>query len=113
MCDGVPVHWDTDRPMLNVSATTDRLRERVAAGDMALLRADCPLEQTVAMLEAERKYTLNHYLRCLRCGRTVFYGLCIRGEPIYRHVEWDAPVTVAWERTETFVNPMGGDVTWH
>lgn len=96
--------------LIDVAPTTARLIDRVRAGELELLRADCPLERTVELFEAERRYTLRHYLRCRVCGRTVLYGLAARGFPIYRHVPGDEPVTVRWEPSDTFVDTLGGPV---
>ncbi|MEH1098681.1 hypothetical protein [Micromonospora sp. CPCC 205561] len=98
--------------MIDSSRTTANLLQRVALGDMVLLRADCPLERTTAIFESETRYTLRHYLGCRVCDRTILYGLCVRGLPIYRHVDADEPVTVRWERSETFVDHLGGIVDW-
>lgn len=56
-------------------------------GIIELLAGDCPLEDTLEVLTAERHYTVCHYLRCRSCGAIYFIGACIRGNPVYRRVE--------------------------
>ncbi|MEU4620939.1 hypothetical protein AB0G04_13300 [Actinoplanes sp. NPDC023801] len=110
-CATLPVQRQYgDRLMIDVDATTVRLLGHTRTGTMVLQRADCPLEQTGKILEAETRYTLRHYLRCRSCDRTVLYGLCIRGEPVFRDAEPDEPLTVPWERSDTFVDVLGGPV---
>ena len=106
-CDtaGVPgtgvIPWDID-------ATTEALIHRVSAGRMRELRGDVLLEDMVALLVSETKYTIASFVECLDCGRVLFWGLCIRGNPILRHAErteidrwpWDAvPPRERWART--------------
>jgi hypothetical protein len=85
-CDsaGVPgigaLPWDID-------ATTEALIDRVSAGRMRELRHDVPLEDMIPLLESELKYTIVSYVECLDCGRVLFWGLCIRGNPILRHAD--------------------------
>jgi hypothetical protein len=68
---------------IDVHVTTGRLLDRVRSADMVLLRADCPLERTNEIFEAETRYTLRHYLRCQRWDRTVLRGSppTFRGHP--------------------------------
>lgn len=115
VCESVVVEkrYGHGESMIDPFATTDRLLARVESGEMLLLRADCPLERTNALFESDTRYTLNHYLRCQACGRTVYYGLCIRGLPIYRHVDADTPASRVWERSETFVDHLGTPVQWY
>jgi hypothetical protein len=56
---------------------------------------------------SDLKYTIVSFLECRDCRRTIFWGLCIRGEPILRYAEpaeverwsWDAvPPRARWAR---------------
>ncbi|SEE89299.1 hypothetical protein [Jiangella alba] len=76
-------------------ATTDALIERVESGRMLELRGDVPLVDMMALAESDLKYTIVSYLECRRCRRILFWGLCIRGAPIFQHV--DAAAVDAWE----------------
>ncbi len=110
-CANLPVRRPGSRgDAIDVAGTTGSLLDRVRAGEMVLLRADCPLELTGEILAAETRYTLRHYLRCRLCEQTMLYGLCIRGEPIFRPADPDEPLTVAWEPSTTFVDTVGGPV---
>lgn len=105
-CDsvGVPgvgaLPWDID-------ATTEALIDRVRAGRMHELRGDVPLEDMIPLLESELMYTIVSFVECLDCGRVLFWGLCVRGNPILRHAErteidhrqWGAvPPRARWAR---------------
>ncbi|KQQ68706.1 hypothetical protein [Microbacterium sp. Leaf320] len=85
-CDsaGVPgigtLPWD-------IGATTEALIRRVDSGRMRELRHDVPLEDMIALLESDLKYTIVSFVECLDCGRVLFWGLCIRGNPILRHAD--------------------------
>lgn len=77
--DGV-IPWD-------VLATTEALIQRVGAGRMRELRGDVPLVDMVSLLESEQKYTVSSFVECLDCGRVLFWGLCVRGNPILRDAD--------------------------
>lgn len=64
-----------------------KLMELERQGVMELFAGDCPLEDTGAVLDAERHYTVCHYMRCRGCGALYFVGACIRGAPVFRQVE--------------------------
>lgn len=95
-CDtaGVPstgaLPWDID-------ATTAALIRRVGEGRMHELRHDVPLEDMIALLESELQYTIATFMDCRDCGRVLFWGLCIRGNPILRHVQRTAIDRWPWE----------------
>ncbi|MGD7788323.1 hypothetical protein ACQCX2_08355 [Propionibacteriaceae bacterium Y1700] len=86
ICDtvGVPsdgaISWDID-------ATTETLIRRVSAGRMRELRGDVPLQDMLSLFESELKYTISVFVDCHDCGRVLFWGLCIRGNPILRHAD--------------------------
>jgi hypothetical protein len=75
-----PIPW-------NIDATTRALIQRVDDGRMRELRGDVPLADMIPLLESELKYTITSVLECLDCGRALLWGLCVRGNPILRHVE--------------------------
>lgn len=63
-----------------------KLIELERQGDIELYAGDCPLEDTGAALDAERHYTVCHYMQCRICGALYFVGACIRGTPVFRQV---------------------------
>ena len=71
---------------LQPRATAQALIDRVDSKRMELLRSDVPLADMVDLAESDLKYTIASYLRCRDCDATVFWGLCIRGEPVDREV---------------------------
>ena len=89
---------------LDAFATLTNLRSQVDAGRMRLLRADAPLDSVWELFLAEAKYTLVSFLRCEHCGEDVFFGLCVRGAPIYKTVPHDDVDHWPWERTPTSVD---------
>lgn len=91
LTDGTPPH------NIDVAATTDFLIERVVAGRMRYLRGDVPLEDMLDLAISDMKYTIVSYLQCEDCGRTRFWGLSIRGAPIYKAVDADAPSRWIWD----------------
>jgi hypothetical protein len=85
-CDSAGVPSDGAAPW-DIVATTDALIQRVNAGKLRELRTDVPLEDMVSLLESDLKYTVASFMDCLDCGRVLFWGLCIRGNPIFRHAD--------------------------
>lgn len=63
---------------------------------MRELRGDVPLADMIAPLESELKYTVVMYLDCLDCGRVIFWGLCVRGDPILRQVSSSESARRPW-----------------
>ncbi|OYN88871.1 hypothetical protein [Parenemella sanctibonifatiensis] len=85
-----PIPWDVD-------ATTAELADRVAAGRMRVLRGEVALTDMTALLESELKYTVASFLSCEECGRILFWGLSIRGNPILRHADLDEVERRPWQ----------------
>ncbi|MFC0197458.1 hypothetical protein ACFFIR_11345 [Microbacterium arthrosphaerae] len=81
---------------IDIVRTIDALKLRVDSGSMRYVRGDVPLEDMLALARSDLKYTIVSYLECDECGRTWFWGLCIRGAPIYESVEADAPAGHSW-----------------
>lgn len=54
---------------------------------LAIYAGDCPFDEMLKVLAEEKHYTTCFYLRCSECGKIYFFGACIRGTPIYKHIE--------------------------
>lgn len=63
-----------------------KLMELERQGDIELYAGDCPLEGADTVLDAEKHYTVCHYMQCRSCGALYFVGACIRGTPVCRQV---------------------------
>ncbi|MFT4234182.1 MAG: hypothetical protein QM607_04165 [Microbacterium sp.] len=83
VCDAAVVRRGS-RSWIDVEATNAALIDLVRRGEMRVLRGDVPLEDMIALAESELRYTVVSFLACHRCQNTKFWGLCIRGEPVYR-----------------------------
>lgn len=84
-CGGAVAYTDHEPPHnINMLVTTNALIERVRDGRMTRLKGDCPLEEMIDWFDAERKYTIVQFLRCESCGNLIFWGLCVRGAPVYK-----------------------------
>ncbi|AND15250.1 hypothetical protein [Rathayibacter tritici] len=81
--------------------TLDALLSAVESGAMTALRGDCPITDMKALILAETKYTVVQFLHCSHCESTVFFGLCVRGWPIYRIVPAADVDTWPWEPSAT------------
>lgn len=106
-CDSVGVPGVRALPW-DIEATTQALIQRVGEGGMRELRYDVALEDMLPLLESDLKYTIVSFVECLDCRRVLFWGLCIRGNPILRHADraeidrwpWSAvPPRQRWART--------------
>ncbi len=97
-CDTAAVELPLGRrTTLDPAATIEALSARVAAGRMRVLRGDVPLADMLPLASSDLKYTIASFLECLDCGRTRFWGLCIRGEPSYRVVDRRDVARWPWE----------------
>jgi hypothetical protein len=59
----------------------------LSRGDLDLVAGDCPVADVGRELEAEEHFTIQHYFQCVGCNEIFFWGICIRGAPIYRYGE--------------------------
>jgi hypothetical protein len=97
-CESALVRADADPPHdIDIVATTDALSSLVEAGRIREKRGDVPLADMLDLLHSEQKYTIVSYLDCLACGRTIFWGLCVRGAPVFRHVAAAEVSAHRWE----------------
>lgn len=60
---------------------------RIDKNEMEIYAADCLIEKIMEIVEKEEHYTICTYLKCLNCKNYYFFGICIRGEPVYKKVE--------------------------
>ena len=91
---------------LDAFATLDRVRAAADAGQLRLLRADCPLELTEELVTREAKYSFVHFLECRDCGAFLFFGIHIRGTPILKTVPFENIDHWPWDNTETQIDNM-------
>ncbi|MET0812047.1 MAG: hypothetical protein ABWY03_03260 [Microbacterium sp.] len=97
VCDTALVHDDGKPPHdIDIARTSAALQERVDSGLMHYVRGDVPLEDMLPLAESDLKFSIVSYLMCGDCGRMRFWGLCIRGAPIFKVVEVTAPSTWRW-----------------
>ena len=81
---------------LDIRVVEERLAKRFDDGRMHVLKSDVPLRDMVSLAESDLKYTIALFARCDACGTTWFYGLCIRGQPLYKPVEAGAEERWLW-----------------
>jgi hypothetical protein len=81
---------------IDVARTSQALQIRVDRGDMSVLRGDVSLSDMLPLVKSDLKYTVVAFLRCERCERTRFWGLCVRGAPTYKVVDAAAPRLWRW-----------------
>jgi len=60
---------------------------KIEQNEMEIYAADCPIEKIMETVEKEEHYTICTYLKCLKCKNYYFFGICIRGEPVYKKIE--------------------------
>jgi hypothetical protein len=98
VCDGALVRNGGRPPHdIDIAGTSAALQEHVRSGRMTYVRGDVPLEDMLPLAESDMKFTIVSYLLCGECGRTRFWGLCIRGAPIFKAVEATAAAAWPWE----------------
>ena len=100
VCDDVAIRPDpptASRRPIDVERTTAALIRRTAAGQMRVLRADVALEDMLPLAESELRYTVVSFLQCMHCHATKLWGLCIRGEPLYRTEAPGAELRWRWQ----------------
>lgn len=99
ICDDVVVRRERsfgEGSEIDIDSTMHTLIARTERGEMKVLRGDVPLQEMVALLESDTKYMIVAFLACQRCLATKFWGLCTRGEPIYRTCETGAEESWLW-----------------
>ncbi|KRB77130.1 hypothetical protein ASE01_10295 [Nocardioides sp. Root190] len=92
---------------IDAVATTSGLGSLIAAGRLREVRGDVPVSDMLDLASSDLKYTIVSFLECQDCHRTIFWGLCIRGDPILRYADpaeverrsWEAvPPRARWAR---------------
>lgn len=96
-----------DNEAIDIGSTQRAIEQRIADGRFEVIRADVPVEQMLDELERDVMYTIVSYLTCTVSGETVFWGLCIRGDPIYQHVDPVEPFVRRWENGRPQVDRAG------
>lgn len=98
VCETALVHDDGRPPHdIDVQQTCNALKLRVERDQMRYVRTEVPIEDMPALAESDLKYTIVSYLECRQCERTWFWGLCIRGAPIFTPVDADDPAKHPWD----------------
>ena len=82
---------------IDIHATCEALIKRCNSGEMKVIRGDCPLEMMEDLLYTDTVYTIVQFILCNVCGRVIFWGLCIRGAPVYKEVEESEIERWQWE----------------
>ncbi|TFD52933.1 hypothetical protein E3T55_05840 [Cryobacterium frigoriphilum] len=82
---------------VDVVGTINALASRVASGRMRYLRGDVPLMDMLDLARSELKFTIVSFMQCEDCGAVKFWGLCIRGAPIYKTVGAERPALYQWD----------------
>lgn len=93
-----------DELILDLTATQGAVEERLADGRFEVIRADFPVTRMLHELEKDEKYTIVSYLRCTVSDEVVFWGLSLRGGPIYRHHTAWSPFTWPWTAPHPLVD---------
>ena len=97
-CGSVVVYNNGEPPHnIHIQATNDAIIERVSSKRMSVIKGDCPLSEMVELLVSDTKYTIVQFLRCHECGNVIFWGLCIRGAPIYEVSDEESIQRWRWE----------------
>lgn len=98
VCDSALIRGDGAPPHdVDIARTSRELGLRVDSGQMRYLRGDVALEEMLPLAESEMKYTIVSFLECTACGQTRFWGLCVRGAPIYRIADPEELSRWQWE----------------
>lgn len=74
-------------PHSNFMPVVRFLEAMESQGRVELYAGDCPLPETLDVLDAEMHFTLCQYLRCTQCGQFFFLGACVRGTPKFKIIE--------------------------
>lgn len=86
LCEGTPEKAGASGE-IDYLGTLGRVRDRIAAGDLDLLKGDCALDRIEEILRDESRFAVTHVFRCARCRAEWLLGACIRGVPIWRRAE--------------------------
>ena len=61
-----------------------KMDELEKQGILELYAGDTPIEDVKRHLKIEDRYTITHYYKCQKCGKTFFIGFCCRGSYIFK-----------------------------
>ena len=96
-CGSVVVYRDPQHNNIDIEATHKAIVKKVSEKSMVVIKGDCPLSEMLELLESDMKYTVVQFLRCDECKNVIFWGLCIRGKPIYKISDENSISKWPWE----------------
>lgn len=74
-------------PHGNLRSAYDLMRELYNQKKITLYMSDCSFENFLEEIHLEKHYTYHLYLKCTRCQKIFFLGVCIRGVPLYETLD--------------------------
>lgn len=63
------------------------LLSKIENEQLTIYAGDCKFKDMLDIIDEELHFTVCFYLQCPACGIFYFFGVCIRGAPVYKKLE--------------------------
>ncbi|QOW61333.1 hypothetical protein [Treponema pedis] len=108
-CDDIDIAFknaQTD-PHKSFMSVYELLLNKIENKQLIIYAGDCKFKDMLHIIDEELHYTVCFYLQCPACGTFYFFGVCIRGAPVYKKLKSIAEKEIEnmiWGKEGVFFN---------
>ena len=85
-CDDIDIAFKNGQtdPHKSFMQIYELLLNKIENAQLTIYAGDCKFKDMLTIIDEEIHYTVCFYLQCPACGTFYFFGVCIRGAPVYQ-----------------------------
>lgn len=108
-CDDIDIAFknaQTD-PHKSFMSVYELLLNKIENEQLIIYAGDCKFKDMLHIIDEELHYTVCFYLQCPACRTFYFFGVCIRGAPVYKKLKSIAEKEIEnmiWGKEGVFFN---------
>lgn len=88
-CDDIDTAFKNaqENPHKSFMPIYELLLSKIENEQLKIYAGDCKFKDMLKIIDEELHFTVCFYLQCPACGIFYFFGVCIRGAPVYKKLE--------------------------
>ncbi|UTC74707.1 hypothetical protein E4O03_10960 [Treponema sp. OMZ 792] len=88
-CDDIDTAFKNaqENPHKSFMPIYELLLSKIENKQLKIYAGDCKFKDMLKIIDEELHFTVCFYLQCPACGIFYFFGVCIRGAPVYKKLE--------------------------